>query len=369
MGTLTMAALNAANPKDVLRDASINGLHARGKRFYLYFRTKDGRERRPKLGEYPVMSLAQARQVAKDMLVQVATGKDPVADRRATRDAATLGDAVGRFEREHLSRRKSGAWVMARLFGPHLSPALLGRPVADIEYDDIHALHSELAATPYLANRLLSHLSTLFGKCEVWKYRLPHTNPCRGVEPFPERKRRRYMAPDEAAAVSRALDAEMEANAPSVAFIYLLILTGARKGEIAAARWEWIRDGVLHLPDSKTGAKPVFLPPAAVNILETLPRTSGTITGIKDPTALWRKVRTKAGCPDLRLHDLRHSFASAAISAGLTLDQIGELLGHASTQTTKRYAHLVDATAQAAAARTADAVSAMFHKENSHADR
>lgn len=360
---LTTTTLNAAGPKDVLRDATVTGLHTRGKRFYLYFRTKAGKERRPKLGEYPAMSLAQARKLAQSMLLDVANGGDPVADRRAARDAPTIDEALERFRAEHLSRRKSGEWVWNSVFGPCLPAAFRRRKVADVGHGDIHALHTGLSGSPYLANRLLANLSKFFSKCEVWGYRDANSNPCKGVERYPEKKRKRYMSPAEAAAIAKALDDEWEANAPSVAFIHLLILTGARKGEIAAARWDWIHGSTLQLPDSKTGDKTVFLPPAAMAVLERLPRTSGTLTGIQAPYKLWYKIREQAGCPDLRLHDLRHSFASAAISAGLTLDQIGELLGHASTQTTKRYAHLVDATAHAAAARTADAIGALFHSQ------
>jgi integrase len=100
-----------------------------------------------------------------------------------------------------------------------------------------------------------------------------------------------------------------------------------------------------------------------MEVIGMLPRTAGTITGIGPPYKLWYKVRKEAGCPDLRFHDLRHSFASAALAQGLTLEQIGELLGHASTQTTKRYAHLIESTAHAAAARTATAVLADMGRE------
>src|SRR6185312_8944359 len=133
-------------------------------------------------------------------------------------------------------------------------------------------------------------------------------------------------------------------------------------GEIWEARWDWLDGNVLRLPDSKTGAKPVYLPPEAMDVIDALPRTSGTITGIGPPYKLWYKVRKAAGCPDLRLHDLRHSFASAGLAQGLSLAQIGELLGHASTQTTMRYAHLVEDAAHAAAAKTAGYVSANMGK-------
>lgn len=351
MGLTTAALVNASNTT-ILRDAAVKGLHTRGKRFYLYFRTKDGRERRPKLGEYPTMSVAQAREVAKGLLLEVAKGSDPMAARLELRHAPTLGDALDRFVAEHLARRKSGAEVK-RLLETSLPDSLRRQKVMDIVFDDIHRLHQSKAQAPYTANRLVANLSVLFGKCELWGYRPKLSNPCAGIERFPEKKRRRYMTEAEARAVAERLDARSKSDPASAAFIYLLILTGARRGEIAAARWDWIRGNTIHFPDSKTGEKQVFLPPAAMDVLAALPRTRGTITGIKSPRKLWEAVRAEAGCPDLRLHDLRHSFAAVALDAGYSLSQIGELLGHASTQTTKRYAHLMDATAQTAVANIA----------------
>jgi integrase len=161
-----------------------------------------------------------------------------------------------------------------------------------------------------------------------------------------------------------ALLSSWEARRPeSVAFIYLLVLSGARPEEIARARPEWVRSlpigGRLDLPDSKTGAKPVYLPPQVMDLLARLPK-GDTLTGIRSPKALWEIIRVEAGCPDLRLYDLRHTFASAALQAGYTLEQIGELLGHKNTQTTKRYAHLIDGHAQRAAADTANVLEGMM---------
>lgn len=368
--TLTAQALARADGSTVLRDTVVPGLHSRGQRFFLYFRTRAGRERRPKLGEYPVMSLAQARAVAKDMLVQVAAGRDPIAERRVERSAPTVDQALQQFDIEHVATLKpTTAKEVRRLFEKHVPGTLRREKVSSIEYADIHRLHQSLKATPYVANRLLSHLSTFFNRCEApWKYREHGTNPCRGVKRYKERKIKRYMSAEEAVGIAQRLDAEAWNNRASVAFIYLLIFTGARKGEIAAARWSEIRGNVIHRADAKNGARPIFLPPAAMAILEQLPHTSGTLTGIKDPKKLWDKVRRAAGCPDLRIHDLRHSFASVALSSGLTLDQVGELLGHSSTQTTKRYAHLIDATAQAAAAKTATEVMARMGRHEQVAE-
>lgn len=356
---LSTSSLTAASIGAILRDKTVPGLHARvtatGRKFYLYFRTKGGVERRPKIGEHPLMTVAQARAIAKDMLLDVAKGNDPMAERQAYKLAATVSELIDEYAAKHGARRKTGE-EMVRSLKKALLPKLEHRKVCDVTHNDLAAIHHALAHKPYQANRVIAYASKMFALAELWGMRPKDSNPCEGIERYPEKKRRRYMAPEEARKVADELDKRAEADPASVAFIYLLILTGARKGEIAAARWTWIDGNVLHLPDSKTGAKDIFLPPPAMDVLARLPVTAGTITGIKNPKKLWISVRTAAGCPDLRLHDLRHSFASAALDQGLSLAQIGELLGHASTQTTKRYAHLVESTAHAAAARTASAV-------------
>lgn len=358
---LSSAALTGASPGVILRDKTIAGLHARvttaGKRFYLYFRTRGGVERRPKLGDFPTMTLAQARQVAKDMLLEVAKGNDPMAIRQAARAAPIVSELIDRYEKEYAPRRKSGP-AAVKLLRKHLAK-LDDTKVAEVTHSDIDGLHAAMKKSPVLANRVVAYASKMFSLAERWDYRPKNSNPCHGVERYKETKRRRYMSIDEAKAVASAMTAEAEKNPASVAFLMLLILTGARKGEIAVTQWAWVDGNVLRLPDSKGGnPKDIYLPPAAADVLDRLPRTTGTITGLADPKKVWHKIRVAANCPDLRMHDLRHSFASAALSAGLSLSQIGELLGHASTQTTKRYAHLVEDAAHAAAARTAETIQA-----------
>lgn len=359
---LSSAALTSASPGEILRDKSVAGLHVRvttaGKRFYLYFRTRGGVERRPKLGDFPTMTLAQARQVAKDMLLEVAKGNDPMAIRQAARVAPTVAELLDKYESDYAPRRKSGP-AAVKLLRKHLEK-LADTKVAEVTHADIDGLHAGLKKSPVLANRVVAYASKMFSLAERWEYRPKNSNPCHGVERFPEKKRKRYMSIDEAKAVAAELTKESKKNPASVAFLMLLILTGARKGEIAAARWEWLDGTVLRLPDevTKTPDREVYLPPSAMAVLNQLPRTTGTITGLLDPKKVWEKVRVAAKCPDLRMHDLRHSFASAAVSAGLSLTQIGELLGHSSTQTTKRYAHLVEDAAHDAAARTAETIQA-----------
>nr|WP_321467354.1 site-specific integrase [uncultured Desulfobulbus sp.] len=155
----------------------------------------------------------------------------------------------------------------------------------------------------------------------------------------------------------------------SWAFIMLLLLTGARRGEIASARWCDIHDSKIVLQTHKTDHtgedRVIHLPQLALDILAELPNT-GTkerIIGIDSPRKLWDTIRKKAGCPDLRLHDLRHSFASIAISSGYNLSQIGELLGHRDADTTKRYAHLMDDAAAQAAESVANNITRVFTKK------
>lgn len=358
MNDLNDKAIKAAQPGDVLRDAVVKGLHLRvfpeSRAFYLYYRSKAGQQRKPKLGDYGSITLVQARKVAQEMLAEVAAGRDPSQQRQVARAEPTVSDLWDEFWKRKASGNKSAAgqkWYWEK----RIQPKLGTKRISEVTYTMVADLVSGMADTPINANRTLALLSAMFGFA-MHPLEWVEKNPCRGVQRYKEVKRRRYMAGEEAAKISEILDREAKENPASVAFLYLLILTGARKGEIANAKWTWLKGNVLELPDSKTGAKSVYLPPQAMDVLAALPRTNGTITGIQSPQKLWVRIREEAGCPDLRMHDLRHSFASAALSAGLSLSQIGELLGHKSTQTTKRYAHLVEEAANAAATLAADQI-------------
>lgn len=363
--TLNEACIKAAEPGDVLRDATIRGLHLRcfadRKSFYLYYRTRAGVERRPKLGDHGSISLAHARKLAKDMLQEVAAGNDPSQARADARAEPTLADLWDEYWKRHGSRKKSSD-EDERIWEQYLAP-LATKKLSHITYPMIADLHQKITdrPAPIQANRVLAMLSKMFS-FGIRPLEWMSSNPATGVAKNRESKRKRYMKGGEAAAISALLQREAEANPASVAFLYLLILTGARKGEIAGARWSQLHGNKLVLSEHKTDQagldRVIHLPPAAMDVIERLPRTSGTITGILDPKKLWNKIRTEAGCPDLHLHDLRHSFASAAVSAGLSLPQIGELLGHSSTETTKRYAHLMDDAAVVAAGSVSDQIMA-----------
>lgn len=353
-----------AKPGETHWDEQVRGLHLRvsgagRKAFYLYYRTKAAQVRHPKLADIGVLTLSQAREAAKETLAKVALGGDPSAEWRMERQAPRVADLCEQWLAEHAAQAKpKTVRENARIVKQYVTPKLGRLKAATVQHDDIEGLHQSLKATPYMANRTLAVVSMLFNYAEKRRLRLPGTNPCRHVRRFPEAKRRRYMTRDEAPRVAAVLTRYKATRPNAVVFIYLLVLSGARPDEIARARWEWLERvgdaGVLRLPDSKTGARPVYLPPSVMKLLDNLPAVRGaTLLRIKSPAKLWALVRLEAGVPDLRMYDLRHTFASVALKAGHSLDQIGELLGHASTQTTKGYTHLLEDSAHEAAASTA----------------
>ena len=356
--------IKTAMPGEVLRDSNIKGLHLRvfeeSAGFYLYFRTKAGKERKPKLGDYGSITLAQARKAAQQMLAEVAAGRDPAQERSEAKFEPTLADLWAEYKAKHLTKKKeSGQHEDERQWNAYLEPKFGRLKLSEVTFEKVATMAENMADTPAQANRVLALLSKMFNFA-IKKLRWKTTNPAQGVERYPEVKRKRYMDGEEAGKIAELLHMNAADYPASVAFLYLLILTGARCGEIANAHWGLIQGTKLVLTEHKTDRtgedRVIHLPQAALDVLARLPRSNSSITGIKSPKKFWDRIRREAGCPDLRMHDLRHSFASAAISAGLTLAQIGELLGHKSHQTTLRYAHLMDEAASAAAGATADRI-------------
>ena len=207
---------------------------------------------------------------------------------------------------------------------------------------------------PYQANRVLALLSKFFNWCEKHGYRPDSSNPCRHIEKFKEQRRERFLSPLELARLGEALT-EAETNDTTspyvIAALRLLVLTGARLSEILTLKWSYVdyENNLLRLPDSKTGAKVIYVNAPALQILSDLPRLEGNpfvICGKREgarlinPQKPWRRIRKAAGLDDVRIHDLRHSFASVAAGSGQSLPVIGALLGHTQPQTTARYAHL-----------------------------
>lgn len=326
----------------------------------------------PATGQPRTWTAEVARLEARRVLGLVAAGLDPAEERAAGRGAITLRELAVRYLEEWAGPRKKAASLRSDRGLLGLLPTkkrkdgeprkatrkartILGAMghlrVDRLTTADVARLHASWRDTPTRANRALALLSHLLAVAERWRLR-SGPNPCRHVERYREAKRKRYLSPAELARLGTAIAASEE-NPHALAAIRLLILTGAREGEILSARWDHVDldAGLLVLDDSKTGAKVVHLPSAAVRLLRDLDhvkgnphvipgRVRGRPFGGSSLGHVWERVRKEAGLKDVRLHDLRHTFASVVAGGGGSLPIIGALLGHTQPATTARYAHL-----------------------------
>jgi integrase len=321
-----------------------------------------------------VLTTEQARGMAIQLLAEVRTGADPALDRKQRRNAVTVAELSDRFDKEHIAVRvkESTAREYRRNLRRFILPALGQLRVADVTRADIAKFHHNLRHIPYQANRNLEVISKMFNLAEMWGLRPDGSNPRRHIRKYPEEKRERFLSAAELRRLGQVLD-EMEAERvelPSaVAATRLLLLTGCRLNEVMKLRWEDVdlAQSVLQLPDSKTGAKSVQLGRAAITVLRSIERCRfnphvirGTQPGkpLSDLQPFWQRLRARAGLKDVRIHDLRHTFASVAVASGQGLPMIGKLLGHSQVQTTARYAHLAGDPLQSAANDVSDAVAA-----------
>ncbi len=358
----------------------------------------------------------RARGEAKRLLGLVAGGKDPAADKSASKTAPTVDDLAKRFLAEHAEakRKASTAKEYRRLLENVALPSLGKKRVADVTGQDLAKLHHARRDTPTEGNRALAVLSAMFNFAERVGERPDGSNPCRHVEKYPQHRRERFLSAQELGCLGEVL-AAYDGSPYVAAAVKLLVFTGARLGEVLGLRWNWIdfERGEVRLPDSKTGAKTLHLPPPALAVLSALPVIEGNphvIVGGKEGARLvnlekpWRHIRDRAtvglwrdgedariaglvaqladtlereptidecrkaareakielpaGMTDVRLHDLRHAFASVAASSGMGLPIIGKMLGHTQAATTARYAHLAADPVKAAAATVAGKIAA-----------
>jgi len=326
------------------------------------------------LGPHGVLTAEQARTMAMAALSAVRQGGDPAADRQARREALTVKDLADRFDKEHISLRikASTAKEYRRNLDRFILPALGRLRVEEVTRADIAKFHHDLRHIPYQANRCLEVVSKMFNLAEMWGLRADGTNPRKHIRKYPEEKRERFLSAAEIRRVGEVLT-EMETEnieLPSaIAAARLLMLTGCRLNEIMSLEWAYVDADApaLRLPDSKTGAKIVHLGKAALDVLLAIPRIDDNpwvITGTKDGARLtdlqpfWQRARARAGIKDVRIHDLRHTFASTAVAAGQGLPMIGKLLGHSQVQTTARYAHLAADPVRAAADQISSGIAA-----------
>lgn len=298
-----------------------------------------------------------ARKEAYRLMGQVADGVAPVTRRRDLADKPTVAEALTLFLTEHGTRLKPSSYEKYRyLIDAFLKPELGDRLVVAVGRPDVLKLHARMADRPPLANYAVSVLSKFLSWAEEHGLRPPQSNPCYRHKKFRENKRQRFLSQAEFARLGAALDHTAgidRENYYIVAAIRLLLLTGARVGEILSLLWSSVdlERQLLLLPDSKTGQKVIRLNSHATAVLRAIPKIDGNpyvIAGRRDGAHLvnlqkpFRRIRAEAGLPDVRLHDLRHSFASVAAAQKGSLPMIGRLLGHSHIRTTQRYAHLTD---------------------------
>lgn len=376
--------------------------------------------RRVVIGNPEGMTPEDARARAKTILAQARLGQDVAADRAEERKAETFAELAERWFSEHVEtkRKASTAAFYRNTLDIHVLPILGAKRAVTITRQDVARLHATVAAKAkgatkvgarrvpkektrggrVIANRCLATVGAVYG----WALGLGllptgTANPTKGVEAFREEGRERFLTAEEMVRLGGALSqaeseglpwqpdatkpAERLKHAPkeenrrvvlgphAVGAIRLLMLTGCRLREVLRLEWtqiEWSR-GLLVLPDSKTGKKTVVLGSAALGVLEGLPRmgryviASGS-AGEKnekpraDLSKPWKALCRAAGLESVRLHDLRHSAAAVGANAGLSLHQIGGLLGHKQARTTAKYAHLIDDAQRAAADRIGNTV-------------
>jgi integrase len=330
------------------------------KAFIFNYRVRGSRrERRITLGRFPSWSTTGARAEAMRLRRLVDQGGDPLGDFELDRSAPTVADLIERFMAEHVTpyKRPETARGYRALLAKHVRPHF-GKHVrvAEVQFSDINALHRKItrAGTPYAANRVMALLSKMFALSVRWEMR--SDNPARGVEHNPEVKRKRYLSSAELTALTAALAAHPDRKVANI--VRVLLLTGARAGEVYGMRWDELDlgKGIWSKPGSTTKQKTDHVVPLSAPARQLLAEIRARQTGAgvyvfpgKSKTGhmnaierSWATICKRAGITGLRMHDLRHSFASQLASAGASLPLIGSLLGHSNPTTTHRYAHLFD---------------------------
>lgn len=363
---LTKRIVDAAMPKEkdvYVWDSSLKGFGLKvtpsGRKVYIVqYRLggRKGRTRRVTIGVHGTLTTEEARVAAKQALGQVSTGNDPAAEIDKMRADSSMSVLLDKFDEQHIRVRlkPKSQEDYKRNIRVYIKPNLGHMLVHQVTRQDIARLHHSLRDKPYVGNRVLSVLSKFFNWCEKFGYREEGKNPCRFIDKYKEKKRQRFLSSSEQNRLNLALDQANNGGTISEYAVYairLLSLTGARLSEILQLKWEYINweMGTLDLPDSKTGQKSIYLNEPAKEILRNIIRQVDNpyvICGAKPGEHIvnlqksWRRIRAMADLNDVRLHDLRHTFASIAVSGGMSLPLIGALLGHSQPRTTARYAHL-----------------------------
>lgn len=385
MPKITKRSIDGANLPEkgdvFLWDSELRGFGVRikstgSRSFLVQYRNQGGRSRRLTLGAYGALTVDEARRLAQQALAAVAKGEDPAQDRETKRNAETVADLAERYITGYAVPQKKASSVQQdrRMLKDHILPAFRKLKIEAVTRADVARKIQDLKETPVLANRVRALLSTMFNLAERWGLRPDHSNPCFHVEKFKEVSKERFLSGDELARLGAALNGAEDRESPAaILAIRLLMFTGCRRDEILSLKWSYIdfERGVMNLPDSKSGKKTVPLGKPALDLLATAQRyelNPYVIPGEKPGQHLvniqkpWNRIRTAAGLSDVRIHDLRHSFASVAVAGNLGLPIVGALLGHAQARTTEQYAHLAVDPLKAAADQIASTIAEAMNK-------
>jgi integrase len=354
---------------------------ANGARAFIlnYITRERGRERRYTIGSPGHWKTTDARDEAKRLKQLIDQGSDPLEDLEAARAAPTVPELIDRFIAEHCVRlRPSTRDAYKRMIGLHVRPHFGNhRKVADVRFEDIDALHRKItkSGAAYMANRVVAVLSKMFSLSVRWRMR--GDNPCKGVEHNSESKRKRYVKPDELPKLIEALNRYPDQQVANV--IRILLMTGARRGEVLGMEWGALdlTAGIWTKLGSTTKQKTDHVVPLSAPARQLLseiqdeyirahpkkplpryvfPSSSSSTGHLVKIQQSWLNICKAAGIASLRLHDLRHSFASQLASGGANLPLIGALLGHSNPNTTHRYAHLFDDPQRAAVEKVGAAI-------------
>ena len=366
------AAKPRAKKYDVWDDV-ISGLGVRvgtsGHRSFFLRRTVRGRIRSATIGSADTIAVPQARAEARTL---IATFIEPARKDNGPRTPGRLmeafaGEFLERYARHWKPRTLADSAYIARKY---ILPAFGHLTVDAIAVEHVKDWFASMADRPGSANRAMPTLSVMMRMAELWGYRPHNSNPCKNTRRYPMQARERFLTADEMARLNAVLIRDEFYCPHIVAIVRLLMLTGCRFGEVVSLEWDWIRGKRIHLPDSKSGPRTVWLSSAARAVIDAIPRYGPDCPFLfpaRPPTRhidnigyQWDRIRNEAGLPGLRTHDLRHSWASVAAMNGVDMVTVAKLLGHALVETTERYTHLSDQSVADAADRVSNRIHAAF---------
>lgn len=305
------------------------------KSFCVQYRNEQGQSRRVTIGRHGRLTVEEARKQARQLLADADRGGDPAESKARALRGETISDLVELYLERHARPHKSPRSVKddISIINQIVLPRLGRIRVKELTRQDILKLHHDMIGTPVRANRTLALLSKMFGLAESWGLRTEGTKPCRMVKRYKENRRQRYQSGDELARLGQVLDkveSEGRESPYVVGAIRMLIFSGMRLGEVLRLRWDYIdfEKALINLPTSKTGPKTLTLNEPVLRLLAALPRIPDNphvFPGARQGQHLvnlnkpWLRLRAQAGLDDVRMHDLRHSYASVGAAAGLGL--------------------------------------------------